>query len=246
MRQKMNSHKQIEAVISEYALNQQLSLSEKQYNQIFEYYDLMIEWNKVMNLTAITEPEEFARMHIIDSWLIHQVYPVDKAVKIMDVGTGAGLPGIPLKILYPHLQITLLDSLNKRVNFLNTVIERLGFEDMEAVHGRAEDIGKKDVYREAYDLVVSRAVSQLPVLSEYCIPFTEVDGVFIAYKSVNTDEEIEGSHTAIEKLGGTLHSVEDKILLGSDIPRRFVWIDKVKASMACYPRKAGTPSKKPL
>lgn len=242
----MNHHKQIEAVISDYALNQQLSISQEQYNQIFEYYDLMIEWNKVMNLTGITEPEDFARRHIIDSWLIHQVYPIEEAVKLMDVGTGAGLPGIPLKILYPHLQITLLDSLNKRVKFLNAAIDALELKGMMAVHGRAEDIAKQEEHREAYDLVVSRAVSQLPVLSEYCIPFTEVGGRFIAYKSVNTDEEIEGSHTAIEKLGGRLHSVEDKVLLGSDIPRRFVWIDKVEASMACYPRKAGTPNKKPL
>ncbi len=242
----MNNHKQIEAVVKDYAMNQKLTLTEKQYSQIFEYYDLMIEWNKVMNLTGITEPEEFARMHIIDSWLIHQLYPMEDAVKVMDVGTGAGLPGIPLKILYPHLQMTLLDSLNKRVNFLNVVIETLGFDGIEAVHGRAEDIAKQEPYRESFDLVVSRAVSQLPVLSEYCIPFAEVGGHFIAYKSLNTDEEIENSHTAIEKLGGSLSRVVDKVLLGSDIPRRFVWIDKVAPSMACYPRKAGKPSKKPL
>lgn len=236
----------MKVVIKEYASNQNLTISDKQYKQLVDYYDLMIEWNKVMNLTGITEPEEFAKMHIIDSWLIHQIYPIEKAVKVMDVGTGAGLPGIPLKILYPHLQITLLDSLNKRVKFLNTVIDALDLEGIEAVHGRAEDIARQANYRESFDLVVSRAVSQLPVLSEYCIPFTAVGGHFIAYKSVNTDEEIEGSHTAIDKLGGFLHCVEDKMLLGSDIPRRFVWINKENKSMACYPRKAGTPSKKPL
>ncbi len=152
-------------------------ISEKQYNQIYKYYDLLVEWNRVMNLTAITDEIEFANKHILDSIMIQKAFDMTKVNKVIDIGTGAGLPGIPLKIVFPHISITLLDSLNKRINFLNEVVDRLELKDVETIHGRAEDYGKDAEYRERYDLCVSRAVSQLPILSEYCIPFVSIGAI---------------------------------------------------------------------
>jgi 16S rRNA (guanine527-N7)-methyltransferase len=166
---------------------------------------------------------------------------------VIDIGTGAGLPGIPLKILFPHIHITLLDSLNKRINFLNEVIEDLGLDYVETIHGRAEDFGKMEEYREAYDLCVSRAVSQLNILSEYCVPFVHTEGHFVAYKSHQTDEEIEAAKHAIEILGGEVVSVDD-IMLNNEqqVVRRFVKVLKDSTTPSKYPRKAGKPQKSPL
>lgn len=242
----MSNHNLIRRELEDKLLNINISLSEKQYKQIYKYYDLLVEWNKVMNLTAITDEVEFANKHIYDSVLIQQCFNMEHVTSVIDIGTGAGLPGIPLKIVFPHLKITLLDSLNKRINFLNRVVEELDLDDVETIHGRAEDFGKAEEYRELYDLCVSRAVSQLPVLSEYCIPFVKVEGHFVAYKSVATDEEIANGKKAIQVLGGHIEDVKEIKLLGEEVKRRFVIVKKDNNTPGKYPRKAGKPQKSPL
>lgn len=230
-----------------------IELSEKQYNQIYRYYDLLMEWNKVMNLTGIANEEEFIQMHFLDSLLSAQHIDYTAFDSLIDIGTGAGFPGIPLKIVYPHLKVTLLDSLNKRINFLNEVIKELELDQVETIHGRAEDFGKNESYREVYDICVSRAVSQLPVLSEYCIPFVKVGGQFVSYKASDSDEEILDSHTAIEILGGHKPMIQEASLSAlftkprsETIIRRFIVIEKIKETPVKYPRKSGIPVKRPL
>ncbi|WZL81529.1 16S rRNA (guanine(527)-N(7))-methyltransferase RsmG [Vallitaleaceae bacterium 9-2] len=226
------------------ALN--IQLNAKQEEQICHYYEKLKEWNAVMNLTAIVDEVDFAQKHVVDSITSAKFYDFSKIDTVIDLGTGAGLPGIPLKIVFPHLQMTLVDSLNKRINFLNELIDELGLVDIVAIHGRAEEVGKDPQYREQFDCCVSRAVSQLAVLSEYCIPFVKVDGCFIAYKSVNTEEEIKDAEYAIETLGATIHKIEDIDLYSGQMPRRFVFIDKKVNTQERYPRRAGVPQKKPL
>ncbi len=223
-----------------------ITLNKNQYNQIYKYYDLLLEWNKVMNLTTITDEIDFANKHIYDSVLIHSVFDMNEVDSIIDVGTGAGLPGIPLKIVFPHLRMTLLDSLNKRVKFLNQVIQELNLDNMEPIHGRAEDFGKDLVYRESFDCCVSRAVSDLSILSEYCLPFVHETGYFIAYKSIDTDSEIEKARNPISILGGKISSIEEVELQDQQVIRRFVIIDKITTTPIKYPRKAGKPQKSPL
>lgn len=179
-----------------------VNLDNKQKEQFDKFYELLVEWNKVMNLTAITEYDEVVQKHFIDSLLIEKAVDLNKAETIIDIGTGAGFPGIPLKIAYPHLKITLLDSLNKRVKFLNEVISELRLENIEAIHGRAEDIVKDGKFREQYDVCVSRAVANLSILSEYCLPYVKINGIFVSYKSGNIEEEIKTSKKAISILGG--------------------------------------------
>lgn len=242
----MSNYQLIKEQLNHYCENNEFVITDHQYDQINQYYDHLLEWNKVMNLTAITSEEEFAVKHILDSVLIHQVFSLNQVEKVIDIGTGAGLPGIPLKILFPHINITLLDSLNKRIHFLEEVVNALQLENVELIHGRAEDFGRDEAYREMYDLTVSRAVSQLPVLTEYCLPFVKESGYFIAYKSIETNDEINSAATAIDTLGGVLKEVRDVALLDQKIPRRFVMIEKVKKTPEKYPRKAGKPQKKPL
>lgn len=225
-----------------------VSLSQLQIDQFYQYYELLIEWNKVMNLTAITSMEDVITKHFIDSISLGKVVDfVDKgSLKVIDVGTGAGFPGIPLKIAYPGLYITLLDSLNKRVKFLDEVIAQLRLGDINAIHGRAEDFGKDKKYREQFDICVSRAVANIATLSEYCVPFVKVGGMFVSYKSGKIDEELMNGKKAIEALGGKLEKVEKFQLVGTDAERSFVMIGKVGHTAGRYPRKAGLPQKEPL
>lgn len=223
-----------------------IALNEKQVEQFYRYYELLIEWNKKINLTAITECKEVAEKHFIDSLSIDRIINMPNIKKVIDVGTGAGFPGIPLKIAYPHLKITLLDSLNKRIKFLYKVISELGLEDIEAIHGRAEDTARKEEYREKYDICVSRAVANLSTLSEYCLPFVKVGGSFISYKTEKADKEIEKARNAVFMLGGRVEKIEKFQLSGTDIGRMLVKIKKEKKTEKKYPRKAGVPAKEPL
>lgn len=225
----------------------QVLLTDAQLAQFEQYYNMLIEKNKVMNLTAITEREEVILKHFIDSLaLVRYVKLWEKKYKIIDVGTGAGFPGIPLKIAFPNLQVTLFDSLNKRIKFLQEVIDELNLNEISAVHGRAEEGARDKAMREKYDFVVSRAVANMAVLSEYCIPFVKAGGYFIPYKTGTVEEEIIQGKKAIHILGGKIEKVEKLILPDSDISRSFVFIRKEKQTPKAYPRKAGTASKQPL
>lgn len=221
-----------------------ISLSDKQLEQFLMYYELLIEKNKVMNLTAITDFEEVLVKHFLDSLSIIRVMDLSKTLSVMDMGTGAGFPGIPLKIVFPNLEVTLSDSLNKRILFLQDVIESLQLEGIRAVHGRAEDLARNSDFREKYDLCVSRAVANLSTLSEYCLPFVKIGGKFISYKSGSSEEEVRDAKSAVFLLGGKISSI-DKFSLG-DSSRSFIVIDKNNGTPKKYPRKAGTPSKNPL
>ena len=221
-------------------------LTEIQIQQFITYYELLLEWNSFINLTAITEYNEVIIKHFIDSISLVNACDLSKNVKVIDVGTGAGFPGIPLKIVFPNLQITLLDSLNKRVKFLNEVIQKLGLANIDTIHGRAEDIAKMELYREKYDICVSRAVANLSTLSEYCLPFVRINGCFVSYKSEKITEEMKTAKRAIELLGGKINGQKEFILPESDINRNLFIINKVKATPKKFPRKAGLPVKEPI
>ena len=223
-----------------------ITLDEKQKQQFDKFYELLVEWNKVMNLTGITEYEEVNEKHFVDSLSIVKAIDMSQVKSVIDIGTGAGFPGIPLKIAFPHLKVVLLDSLNKRINFLNTVIAELGLENIETIHGRAEDFAKQAEYREQFDLCVSRAVANLATLSEYCIPYVEKGGMFVPYKSGEIDEEVEQAKKAVHVLGGKLEDVVKFQLPGTEIGRSFVVIKKIQNTAKKYPRKAGLPSKEPI
>ena len=223
-----------------------ITLSDNQIQQFLTYYEMLVEKNKVMNLTAITEFDEVVEKHFLDSLALAQVVNLKEQMKVLDLGTGAGFPGIPLKIAFPELEITLMDSLNKRVLFLQDVIASLGLEKITAVHSRAEEGATNMLYREQYNLCVSRAVANITTLSEYCLPFVKVGGQFISYKSSDIDEELDAAKKGIQLLGGKVTKVYKFQLLDTDLQRSFVMIDKVKKTPKAYPRKAGTPSKDPL
>jgi len=223
-----------------------IELSDLQLEQFDTYYEMLVEKNKVMNLTAITELEEVVQKHFFDSISLIKVEKLNQDISIIDLGTGAGFPGIPLKIAFPELEICLADSLNKRVLFLNEVIEELELKKISAVHGRAEELARQKGYREQFDLCVSRAVANLSTLSEYCLPFVKVGGKFISYKANEVEEEIKQAEHALEVLGGACVDIQKFQLPDSEMNRAFVIIEKKKKTPATYPRKAGTPSKKPL
>lgn len=221
-----------------------INLSEIQLKQFYNYMNLLIEWNKKVNLTAITEPDEIILKHFVDSLTISKY--ISDGTKVVDVGTGAGFPGIPLKIVRQDVDITLLDSLQKRINFLDEVINELNLEKITTVHSRVEDFGKNKKYREEFDIATSRAVANLSTLSEYLLPLVKVGGKVISMKGSLIQEELENSKNAIKILGGQIEKVDEFDLPNSDISRNIVLIDKIKTTPNRYPRKAGEPSKKPL
>lgn len=221
-----------------------IEFNDKQLSQFYEYMNLLLEWNEKINLTAITEPEEVILKHFIDSLTINKY--IEKNKSIADVGTGAGFPGIPLKIYRPDLNVTLVDSLNKRINFLNEVIVKLDLKDINTVHSRIEDFGKDKKYRESFDYVTARAVANLTILSEYLIPISKVNGKCICMKGNDIEEEVNNSKNAINLLGGKIDKVDYFELPNSDISRNVIIIDKIKNTPNRYPRKAGIPSKEPL
>ena len=221
-----------------------IEFNDKQLKQFYEYMNLLLEWNSKINLTAIIEPEEIILKHFIDSLTINKYIENNKTV--VDVGTGAGFPGIPLKIYRSDLNVTLVDSLNKRINFLNEVISKLDLKKINTVHSRVEDFGKNKEYREKYDYVTARAVANLTTLSEYLIPISKVNGKCICMKGNDIEEEILGSKKAINLLGGEIDKIDYFELPNSDISRNIVIIKKIKNTPNKYPRKAGLPSKEPL
>lgn len=221
-----------------------IEFNDKQLNQFYEYMNLLLEWNEKINLTAITIPEEIILKHFIDSLTINKY--IEKNKTIADVGTGAGFPGIPLKIYRPDLNVTLVDSLNKRINFLNDIISKLDLNNINTVHSRIEDFGKDKKYRESFDYVTARAVANLSTLSEYLIPISKVNGKCICMKGNDIEEEIINSINAINLLGGKINKIDHFELPNSDIYRNIIIINKIKNTPNKYPRKAGLPSKEPL
>ncbi|MDD6221455.1 MAG: 16S rRNA (guanine(527)-N(7))-methyltransferase RsmG [Lachnospiraceae bacterium] len=224
---------------------------EKQLGMFEEYYRLLVETNKVMNLTAIIEKKDVYLLHFLDSL---SLIPAAKEAKInmkdtcsiIDVGTGAGFPGVPLKIMMPEIRLTLLDSLNKRLNFLSSVVKAGDMKDVELIHARAEDGARDPKLREKFDFAVSRAVAPLPVLCEYCLPYVRVGGYFAAYKTAAVDSELSEAERAVRILGGKTVSTQFFTLPGSDVQRAIVFIQKCAKTPKTYPRKAGTPKSKPL
>ncbi|MCR5558129.1 MAG: 16S rRNA (guanine(527)-N(7))-methyltransferase RsmG [Butyrivibrio sp.] len=229
-----------------------IELSDHQLDQFNKYYELLVEWNSFMNLTAITEFEDVCKLHFVDSISACKYFNFSSSsFSLIDIGTGAGFPGIPLKIVFPQLQVTLFDSLNKRLKFLDEVIDKLDLNNtgnIHTLHGRAEDyaIKKEESLRETYDIAVSRAVANMATLSEYCLPYVKVGGKFIAYKSEKASEELSDAKGAIHLLGGKLISSNDFVLPETDVQRTICIVDKIEPTSKKYPRKAGIPSKQPL
>ena len=231
-------------LMKEYGKEIQIKFTEEQLQKFYEYMNMLIEWNKKINLTAIIEPKEIILKHFIDSLTILKY--VNDNEKMLDVGTGAGFPGIPIKIMNSNMEITLLDSLNKRINFLNEVINKLKLKNISAIHSRIEDYGKNNKYREKYDIVTSRAVANLATLSEYMLPMLKIKGKSICMKGSDIKEEVKNSKRAIDILGGEIVNIEELVLPKSDNRRNLIIIEKKKNTPLKYPRKAGIPSKEPL
>ena len=233
-------------IVSSGAAELGIALSGRQLDMFDAFTALLLEWNKKFNLTRITEPEEIAVRHYLDSLSLLAVEDVPGGSTMIDVGTGAGFPAIPLKIVLPDLDMTMLDSVRKKLTFLDTVVRELDLSDVELVHGRAESLGREERYRERFDFAVSRAVARLNVLAEYCIPFCRVGGKFVAYKGPDVDEEIQGAAEALRTLGGGLAAVHEFTLPHSDVHRTLVIVKKSRVTPNRYPRKAGVPERNPL
>ncbi len=221
-----------------------IPVSDDQLEQFETYYNLLIDWNSKMNLTAITDRSEVEIKHFLDSVALASVINLNETKSIADIGTGAGFPGIPIKILFPHIKILLLDSLNKRIGFLNKVIDELNLTGITAIHGRAETLAHEAEYREQFDICLSRAVANLSSLTELCLPFVRVGGQFISYKSGDCEEEVRAANNAITLLGGRLSNVVEFNL--EDSRRSFIIVDKYENTVDKYPRREGIPVKKPL
>ncbi len=233
-------------ILNEASNNEGLKFNEKKYEQFMRYKDLIKEWNEKINLTAIKEDEEIVKKHFIDSMKVFKFDELKNAKNVIDIGTGGGFPGIPMKIIKPEINIVLLDSLNKRIKFLNEVIKELELENIKAIHGRAEDFAQEEQYREKFDVAVSRAVANLTVLSEFCIPYVKVGGYFVAMKGPAVEEEIKLSKNAIRMLGGQIEHIEKVQIEDSDLNHNLVIINKISLTHKKYPRKAGMVTKNPL
>ncbi|MBU3190058.1 16S rRNA (guanine(527)-N(7))-methyltransferase RsmG [Clostridium bowmanii] len=233
-------------ILNQASRNEGLEFNEKKYEQFMKYKDLIKEWNEKVNLTAIKEDEEIIKKHFIDSMKVFKFQGLKNAKTVIDIGTGGGFPGIPMKIIKPEINIVLLDSLNKRINFLNEVILNLQLEKIKAIHGRAEDFAQDRQYREKFDVAVSRAVANLTVLSEYCLPYVKVGGYFVAMKGPAVEEEIKASKNAIRMLGGRIEHIEKVQIEDSDLDHNLVIISKISGTHKKYPRKAGMVAKSPL
>ena len=223
-----------------------ISLNDTQMEQYNRYFELLVEWNEKINLTAITEPKEVAIKHMIDSITAYDENLFKDGTTVIDVGTGAGFPGLPLKIFCPEIKLTLMDSLNKRIKFLQTVVEELGLKDVECVHARAEEGARNKKYRESFDIAVSRAVARLPILCEYCLPFVKKGGHFIALKGMQYHDEADEAAKAIKVMGGSKTEIRPVKLPELDDKRAVITITKTMPTPKAYLRKAGTPTKNPL
>ncbi len=232
-------------ILSDCAKSAGFDLATTQLSQLARYGELLVEWNEKMNLTAITEPYDIVTKHFIDS--LYGLSYLPSGGSLIDVGTGAGFPGIPLKIARPDISLTLLDSLNKRLTFLNEVVHELSLPDVKTVHARAEEGAvKKSPLREFFDVATSRAVAQLNALAEYCLPYVKVGGVFLAYKGGDVEEECKNAKNAIKTLGGDIREILPYTIPTTDITHTLVVIEKVKETADIYPRQQGKISKKPL
>lgn len=238
----MNFVDELKIAATEYGLN----LTEDQISAFNKYYELLYEWNKKINLTAITEPKDVAIKHMVDSLSCFKADLFKENISLIDVGTGAGFPGLPLKIFYPSLKLTLLDSLNKRVKFLQLVVDELGLKDVEVIHTRSEEAARNKKYREKFDLATARAVARLPIICEYCLPFVKDGGTFIALKGRQYEEEATQAQKAIKILGGEIADIMPVKLPEIDDKRAVIYIKKIKSTPKTYPRKAGTPERNPI
>ena len=223
-----------------------LEFTEGQYEQFIKYMRLLQEWNEKINLTAITEDEEVVKKHFIDCIKAFKSDKIKNAKTIIDVGTGAGFPGLPIAIMNPNVEVTLLDSLNKRINFLNLVVRELGLKNVKTIHSRAEDGARKPELREKFDIATSRAVANMAVLSEFCMPYVKKGGYFVALKGPSIDEELENGSNAIKILGGELKDIIEISIEETDLKHNIVEVKKIKTCPKTYPRKAGTVNNKPL
>ncbi|HBG38352.1 MAG TPA: 16S rRNA (guanine(527)-N(7))-methyltransferase RsmG [Clostridiaceae bacterium] len=223
-----------------------IDISKEQINMLLKYMDMLKEWNKKVNLTSIVDDEEIIKKHFLDSISIFNTELIKDNISLVDVGTGAGFPGIPIKIINPTIKVTLIDSLKKRVNFLEEVICELKLKGINAVHGRCEDFANQKDYREQYDIATARAVASLPVLCEYCLPYVKIGGSFIAMKGPSVIEELDVSGNAVKVMGGELKEVIDTNIYGEDLNHKLVVVKKKKLSPIKYPRKAGKIEKNPI